>query len=61
MRSRSKASLSAVQPILITPNEVINRLDKFIVLDVQNLKYATKMLPKAQRSMAASWSCGPTD
>ncbi|MCU0548076.1 MAG: rhodanese-like domain-containing protein [Leptolyngbya sp. Prado105] len=51
MQSRPKPASSRVQssPILLSSDEASSLLDKLIVLDVQNPKYATKMLPKAQR------------
>lgn len=49
MKSRTKATASTAQPILLSPDEAIAQLRKLIVLDVQNPKYATTTIPGAQR------------
>lgn len=49
MKSRKKATTLNVQPILLSPDEAIARLRNWVILDVQNPKYATMTIPGAQR------------
>lgn len=49
MRSRLRPARPEVEIVLLSPNDVIARLNKLLIVDVQNPKYATSVLPNAQR------------
>lgn len=53
MSSRTKSSrpqsTRSAHPVLLSPDEVRARLNQLTIVDVQNPKYATSLLPKAQR------------
>lgn len=49
MRTHTKHNSQRIKPILLSPNDAINRLGRLLVLDVQNPRFATHMIPKAQR------------
>lgn len=49
MKQSLTAQKSQAQPILLSPVEAITRLNYLLVLDVQNPKFATSTVPKAQR------------
>ncbi|MBE9012671.1 hypothetical protein IQ250_20940, partial [Pseudanabaenaceae cyanobacterium LEGE 13415] len=49
MKTHRKLKPLQVQPVMLSPNEASARLSKLLVLDVQNPKFATSMIPTAQR------------
>ncbi len=49
MKARSINSERRVEPILLTPKEARSKQAKLLVIDVQNPKFMTRMIPGAQR------------
>ena len=49
MKARSINVVQRVEPILLTPDEARNKQAERLVIDVQNPKYMTRMIPGAQR------------
>lgn len=49
MKSRLRPARSQVETILLSPDDAMARLDQLLIVDVQNPKYATSVLPNAQR------------
>lgn len=49
MRSRLRPAPSQAEIILLSPDDAMARLNKLLVVDVQNPKYVTSVLPSAQR------------
>lgn len=49
MQLQSKAKSSKAEPVLLSPTEAIDAFNYLLILDVQNPKYATHKIPKAQQ------------
>lgn len=49
MKAQSSNTQRRIKPILLTPHEVRSEQGKLLVIDVQNPKFMTRMVPGAQR------------
>lgn len=49
MQLRSKTTSRQTKPVLLSPADAIALLNKFLILDVQNPKYATSTISGAQQ------------
>lgn len=49
LRSRLRPARSQVEPIFLSPDDAMARLNNLLIVDVQNPKYATSVLPKSHR------------
>ena len=49
MGSRLRPARSQVETILLSPDNAMARLNQLVIVDVQNPKYTTSVLPNAQR------------
>jgi len=49
MQSRLRPARSQVDSILLSPDDAMARLNKLFIVDVQNPKYPTSVLPKSHR------------
>ena len=49
MKALSSNVKRRVEPILLTPDEARSKQAKLLVIDVQNLKFITRMIPGGQR------------
>lgn len=49
MQSRLRPTRAQMKSILLSPDDVMAQLNKLFIVDVQNPKYATSVLPKSHR------------